>query len=285
MKLATLKDGSRDGQLAVVSRDLTSAHLATHIAGTLQRVLDDWNFISPQLEDLVATLDGGKARHAFPFDPRQCMSPLPRAFQRLVAAPDGQALAHAASGDFLGPCDDLRPSAAGTATGTGARLQPALAAITGDVAQGVDAGGGLDGIRLLMLIGHWQLPGGAEAATCSAVALTPDALGDAWRAGRAHLRLQVLLRGQPLGMDGLDGLDDTASAMPADLGTLIARAAATRRLRAGSIVCAPLAVALAGALQTGDSLRLDLLASDGQGVFGAIAPTLAGPPAPADGAP
>ena len=81
MKLATLKDGSRDGQLAVVSRDLSRVHFATGIAGTMQRLLDDWNFLSPQLEDLYATLNDGKARHAFDFDPRRCMAPLPRAFQ------------------------------------------------------------------------------------------------------------------------------------------------------------------------------------------------------------
>ena len=81
MKLATLKDGSRDGQLAVVSRDLSQAHFAAGIATTLQQVLDDWNFLSPQLEDLYATLNGGKARHAFNFDPRHAMAPLPRAHQ------------------------------------------------------------------------------------------------------------------------------------------------------------------------------------------------------------
>jgi chromosome segregation protein len=62
MKLATLKDGSRDGQLVVVSRDLASAHFAAGIATTMQQLLDDWNFVSPQLEDLYATLNGGKAR-------------------------------------------------------------------------------------------------------------------------------------------------------------------------------------------------------------------------------
>jgi len=81
MKLATYKDGSRDGQLVVVSRDLGSAHYATGIADTLQQVLDDWNFLSPQLEDLYQTLNSGKARHAFPFDPHNCMAPLPRAYQ------------------------------------------------------------------------------------------------------------------------------------------------------------------------------------------------------------
>jgi fumarylacetoacetate (FAA) hydrolase len=81
MKLATYKDGSRDGQLVVVSRDLSTAHYATGIAQRLQQVLDDWNFLAPQLEDLYQTLNGSKARHAFPFDPKQCMAPLPRAYQ------------------------------------------------------------------------------------------------------------------------------------------------------------------------------------------------------------
>ena len=81
MKLATYKDGSRDGQLVVVSRDLSTAHYATGIAARLQQVLDDWNFLSPQLQDLYETLNQGKARHAFPFDPAQCMAPLPRAYQ------------------------------------------------------------------------------------------------------------------------------------------------------------------------------------------------------------
>src|SRR5437868_3691976 len=81
MKLATYKDGSRDGQLVVVSRDLGTAHYATGIAAKLQQALDDWNFVAPQLQDLYDDLNQGKARHAFPFDPAQCMAPLPRAYQ------------------------------------------------------------------------------------------------------------------------------------------------------------------------------------------------------------
>jgi fumarylacetoacetate (FAA) hydrolase len=69
MKLATYKDGSRDGQLVAVSRDLSTAHYATGIAHTLQQVLDDWNFLAPQLQDLSHTLNHGKARHGFPFEP------------------------------------------------------------------------------------------------------------------------------------------------------------------------------------------------------------------------
>lgn len=81
MKLATYKDGSRDGQLVVVSRDLGTAHYATGIASKLQQVLDDWSFLSPQLQDLYDQLNSGRARHPFPFDPAQCMAPLPRAYQ------------------------------------------------------------------------------------------------------------------------------------------------------------------------------------------------------------
>ena len=81
MKLATYKDGSRDGQLVVVSRDLATAHFATGIATRMQQALDDWNFIAPLLQDLSVALNHGKTRHAFPFVPEQCMAPLPRALR------------------------------------------------------------------------------------------------------------------------------------------------------------------------------------------------------------
>ena len=81
MKLATIKDATRDGQLAVVSTDLKTAAIADGIAGTLQNALDDWNFFAPQLQDLYDALNQGKARHSFEFDPYRCMAPLPRAYQ------------------------------------------------------------------------------------------------------------------------------------------------------------------------------------------------------------
>ncbi|MDO4591662.1 MAG: fumarylacetoacetate hydrolase, partial [Comamonadaceae bacterium] len=85
MKLATYKDGSRDGQLVVVSRDLRLAHYATGIASRMQQVLDDWTFMAPQLQDLYQQLNTGRTTHAFAFDPSQCMAPLPRSFQYLEA--------------------------------------------------------------------------------------------------------------------------------------------------------------------------------------------------------
>ena len=75
MKLATYKDGSRDGQLLVVSRDLATAAYASHIANRMQQVLDDWNFLSPQLQDIYDALNSGRARNAFAFDAAQCMAP------------------------------------------------------------------------------------------------------------------------------------------------------------------------------------------------------------------
>jgi fumarylacetoacetate (FAA) hydrolase len=81
MKLATLKDGTRDGQLIVVSRDLKTAVVADGIARSLQRALDDWAFIAPQLDELYRQLNDGRARRSFDFEARNCMAPLPRAYQ------------------------------------------------------------------------------------------------------------------------------------------------------------------------------------------------------------
>src|SRR5213595_2244807 len=128
MKLASYKDGSRDGQLVVVARDLGTAHYATGIASRLQPVLDDWGFMSPQLEDLYQTLNHGKPRHAFAFDPALCMAPLPRAYQwadgsafinhvelvrkaRNAEVPKSfytdPLIYQGGSDDFLGPGDDV----------------------------------------------------------------------------------------------------------------------------------------------------------------------------------
>ena len=174
MKLATYKDGTRDGQLVVVSRDLASAHYATGIAMHLQQVLDDWGFLSPQLQDLYDALNAGRARHAFPFDPAQCMAPLPRAYQwadgsaylnhvELVrAARDSEVPAtfytdplmyQGGSDDFIGPCDDVVvPSEA-----FGIDFEAEVAVVTGDVPMGCTPEQALDGIRLLMLVNDVSL--------------------------------------------------------------------------------------------------------------------------------
>ena len=163
MKLATIQDGSRDGQLVVVSRDLTQAHFAHGTASRLQQVLDDWNFLAPQLEDLSVALNGGKSRHAFAFEPRQCMAPLPRAYQwadgsayinhvELVRRARGATLPESfltdplmyqgGSDDLLGPCDEARFGS----EDWGIDFESEVAVITGDVALGSSPEQGLEGI-------------------------------------------------------------------------------------------------------------------------------------------
>jgi len=261
MKLATYRDGSRDGQLVVVSRDLSQAHYATGIASRLQQVLDDWSFLSPQLQDLYAALNHGRARHAFPFDPQQCMAPLPRAYQwadgsayinhvELVRKARGAEVPQSfytdplmyqgGSDDFLGPCDPIvMPSEA-----MGIDFEAELAVVTGDVKMGATPEQALEGIRLVMLANDVSLRNlipaelakgfgffqSKPATAFSPVAVTLDELGEAWQSGRVHLALQSSWNGRKV------GLCDAGPEMTFHFGQLIAHAAKTRNLRAGAIV-------------------------------------------------
>ena len=261
MKLATYQDGSRDGQLVVVSRDLSTAHFATAIASRLQQVLDDWNFLSPQLEDLYTTLNVGKARHAFAFDPKMCRAPLPRAYQwadgsayinhvelvrraRNAEVPasfyEDPLMYQGGSDDFLGPCEDA-PFAS---VDWGIDFEAEVAVVTGDVPSGVSADAALEGVRLLMLVNDWSLrhliPGelakgfsffqSKPATAFSPVAVTPDELGAAWSGGRVHLAVESVWNGKRV------GLCDAGEEMTFHFGQLIAHMAKTRQVRAGSIV-------------------------------------------------
>ena len=261
MKLATFKDGSRDGQLVVVSRDLTTAHFATGIATRLQQVLDDWNFLSPQLQDLYVTLNQGKARHAFEFVPSMCAAPLPRACQwadgsayinhvelvrksRKSEVPESfytdPLMYQGGSDDFLGPYDDAPFASADW----GIDFEAELAVVTDDVANGATADQALDGVRLVMLANDWSLRNliAAElakgfgffqskpATAFSPVAVTPDELGDAWRGGRVYLPMLVQWNGRQVGQC------DAGPEMTFHFGQLIAHIAKTRNVRAGSIV-------------------------------------------------
>ena len=261
MKLATYKDGSRDGQLVVVSRDLTTAHYASGIATQLQQVLDDWNFLSPQLQDLSQTLNQGKARHAFPFDPKLCMAPLPRAYQwadgsaymnhvELVRASrnsevpanfyEDPLMYQGGSYDFLGPRDDVVcPS-----TDYGIDFEAEVAVITADVPMQATPEQALDGIRLVMIANDVSLrrliPSelaknfgflqGKPATAFSPVAVTLDELGDAWEQGRLHLSMRVDWNGKRVGMC------EAGPEMTFHFGQLIAHLCKTRNVRAGSII-------------------------------------------------
>jgi len=290
MKLATYKDGSRDGQLVVVSRDLASAHFATGIATRLQQVLDDWNFLSPQLEDLSAQLNGGKARHAFAFDPRLCLAPLPRlglfaqsaAYVGAGAGADGRPAWPRAGGPVRGPCADaVLPAVTGRPI-----CEPSLAVVTGDVAPGVDSGPALESVRLLMLLADWQqVPDGDDAHALpigpafASVAVTPDELGGGWQRGRATLAVSIRRNGRPWARLA------AGPGQKLHFGQLIARLAATGPLGAGSVIaCGPIPAAEGSptptALTAGDTLHIEALGEHGQSVFGAIeqAVRLSGPP-------
>lgn len=261
MKLATYKDGSRDGQLVVVSRDLQSAHYATHIANRLQQVLDDWNYLAPQLQDLSDTLNMGRSRHPFAFDPAQCMAPLPRAYQwadgsaylnhvelvrkaRAAEVPESfytdPLMYQGGSDDFLGPCDPI----VAVSEDMGIDFESELAVITGDVPMGSSPERALDSVRLLMLVNDVSLRNliptelakgfgfvqSKPATAFSPVAVTPDELGEAWARGRVHLPLQSIWNGRKV------GLCDAGADMTFHFGQLVAHLAKTRNVRAGSIV-------------------------------------------------
>ena len=261
MKLATYKDGSRDGQLVVVARDLGTAHYATGIAAKLQQVLDDWSFISPQLQDLYDAVNNGKSRHAFPFVPAQCMAPLPRAYQwadgsafinhvELVRAArhsevpatfyEDPLMYQGGSDDFLGPCDDaVVPS-----EDYGIDFEAEVAVITGDVPMLATPEQALDGIRLLMIANDVSLRNlipaelgkgfgfvqSKPATAFGPVAITLDEVGDAWDGGRLHLTLQSAWNGRKVGMC------EAGPEMTFHFGQLIAHLCKTRNVRAGSIV-------------------------------------------------
>jgi fumarylacetoacetate (FAA) hydrolase len=261
MKLATYQDGSRDGQLVVVSRDLTLAHYASGVATRLQQVLDDWNFLSPQLEELSQTLNHGKARHAFAFDPALCMAPLPRAYQwadgsafvnhvELVRRARGAELPESfltdplmyqgGSDDFVGARGDI----VAASVEHGIDFEAEVAVITGDVAMGTGPQAALEGIRLLMLANDVSLrhliPAelakgfgflqSKPATAFSPVAATPDELLHAWSGGRVHLNLESTWNGKRV------GLCSAGDEMTFHFGQLIAHLCKTRNVRAGSIV-------------------------------------------------
>jgi fumarylacetoacetate (FAA) hydrolase len=261
MKLATLKDGTRDGQLAVVSRDLSVAHIASSIAPTLQRALDDWNFISPQLADLYETLNQGKTRHAFEFDATKCMAPLPRAFQwadgsayvnhvdlvrraRNAEMPESfwhdPLMYQGGSDDFIAPTD----GALFASEEWGIDFEGEIAVVTDDVPMGTTAAQAGEHIKLLMLVNDWSLRNlipaelakgfgffqSKPATSFSPIAVTPDELGDAWQEGKVHLPLTVTWNGKRFGQANA-GVD-----MVFNFPTLVAHICKTRSARAGSIV-------------------------------------------------
>jgi fumarylacetoacetate (FAA) hydrolase len=261
MKLATLKQGGRDGTLMVVSRDLTRCQPVSAIARTLQAALDDWSTIAPQLAEVFDALNNNAARHAQPFDPALCHSPLPRAYQwadgsayvnhvELVRKARGADMPpefwtdplmyQGGSDSFVGPQDPVFA----LDEAWGIDFEAEVAVVTGDVPMGATPADCRSHIRLVMLVNDVSLRNlipaelakgfgffqSKPASAFSPVAVTPDELGDAWDGGKVHLPLVVHLN------DELFGRPNAGADMTFDFPRLIAHVARTRELEAGSII-------------------------------------------------
>ncbi len=261
MKLATLKHGGRDGTLVVVSRDLSRCQPVPALARTLQVALDDWDAIAPQLAEVYAALNNNAARHAEPFDPALCHSPLPRAYQwadgsayvnhvELVRKARGADMPpefwtdplmyQGGSDSFVGPRDPIWAKD----EAWGIDFEAEVAVVTGDVPMGATPADCRRHIRLLMLVNDVSLRNlipaelakgfgffqSKPATAFSPVAVTPDELGEAWDGARVHLPLVVHHNGALFGRPNA-GVD-----MTFDFPQLIAHVAKTRELEAGSII-------------------------------------------------
>jgi len=261
VKLATLKDGTRDGRLVVVDRGLTRAVAAPEIATTLQAALDRWSHCEPALRRVAQDLDAGTCKQAVAFHATQAMAPLPRAHHwvdgsayvnhvELVRKARGAEMPasfwtdplvyQGGSDDLLGPTDDVPvPSEE-----FGIDLEGEIAVITDDVPIGVGVADAGSHIRLLMLVNDWSLRNlipaelakgfgfyqSKPATAFSPVAVTPDELGEAWRDGRVHLPLVSSINGEHFGHP------DAGVDMTFNFPQLIAHVTKTRRLGAGAIV-------------------------------------------------
>ena len=259
MKLASLKQG-RDGKLVVVSKDLSTYADAGDIAPTMQAALDDWADTEPKLQTLYEKLNAGDS-DGQPFDQSQAHSPLPRAYQwadgsayinhvELVRKARDAEVPESFYHDplmYQGGSDDFLPPRADIPLGDvkwGCDMEGEVACIVDDVPMGVSSEEAAKHIKLLMVLNDVSLRGlipgelakgfgffqSKPATAFSPVAVTPDELGDAWADNLIHLPLSVDYNGEPFGRAQVD--DDATF----DLADLVAHAAKTRNLGAGSII-------------------------------------------------
>ena len=262
MKLASIRNDTRNGALAVVSRDLARATLAYDVAPTLQAALDDWDYIAPQLQNLYDELNrGGSGSRVFSFEAAQCMAPLPRAYQWLDASaylPHVELLRRARGAElpanagrdplmyqgnsdyFIGCCDPIHAAS----EEWGIDLEAEVAVILGDVPSGAAPDKTGDCIRLIALLNDVSLRNlipaelakgfgfvhGKAATAVAPVAVTPDELGAAWDGRRVLAAVNVRVN------DTLLGRPDCGIDMRFDYPHLIAHAAKTRPLGAGAVL-------------------------------------------------
>lgn len=333
MKLATLKKGGRDGTLVVVNRTLTHCRAVPAIARTLQAALDDWETCEPQLRQVYEALNSGAFTAPDVFDQAACHSPLPRAYQwadgsayvnhvELVRRARGAELPpefwtdplmyQGGSDSFVGPRDPV----CALSTDWGIDLEAEVAVITGDVRMGCSVVDTAKSVRLLMLVNDVSLRNlipnelakgfgffqSKPASAFSPVAVTPDELGADWVDSRVHRPLTVFLNG------ALFGQPDAGTDMVFNFAQLVAHAAKTRELCAGSIIgsgtvsnkqgglqgssianggvgyCCIAEVRMYETIETGkpvtaymqfgDKVRIEMLDRQGASIFGAIDQTV-----------
>ncbi len=318
MKLASLKDG-RDGRLVVVDRRLQKCVAANGIADTLQHALDEWDNLLPRLRELAEALESGRRRDAQPFNPRLCAAPLARAFQiadgsaylshvELVRRARGSDMPpefkteplmyQAVSDSIMGPMDPI--IAADEAYGID--FEAEVAVITGDVPMGSSAEEAAEHIRLIMIMNDVSLRNlipaelakgfgffhGKPPNAFSPVAVTPEELGSAWKDGKIHLPIISTYNGREIGRP------DAGADMQFSFPQLIAHAAKTRPLGAGTIIgsgtvsnydrsrgvscLAEIRMiekieqgeSKTSFMKFGDTIRIEMKDGAGQSVFGAI---------------
>ncbi|HUT50255.1 MAG TPA: fumarylacetoacetate hydrolase family protein [Alphaproteobacteria bacterium] len=323
MKLGSLNSGGRDGTLVVVSNDLSQAAEVPDIASTLQSALENWVIAAPELASIHRMVCEGNYANAFALDPSTLMAPLPRAYQFL----DGSAylnhvelvrkarkaemppslyedplMYQAVSDGFLAPTQDI----ALASEDFGIDFEAEVVAVLDDVPMGVSRAAARDHIKLIMLVNDVSLRGlippelakgfgfivGKPRSAFSPVAVTPSALGAAWDGGKVNLPLRVAKNGEHFGAPNA-GVD-----MNFDFPALIAHAAQTRPLAAGTIIgsgtvsnrdCSKGFCCIAeirtietieeGAPKTpfmkfGDRVRIEMLDEAGASIFGAIEQTV-----------
>jgi fumarylacetoacetate (FAA) hydrolase len=319
MKLGSLKEGGRDGTLVVVSRDLTTAELAIGIAPTLQAALENWETAAPRLNAMYEALNEGRGSAIFPLDMKELAAPLPRAYEfvdgsaylphvervrkaRNATVPESfyvdPLMYQATSAGFLGPRDPV----AVVSEDYGIDLEAALIVVTDDVPMAVTPEQAAARIQLIGLVNDVSLRNlipdelakgfgflqSKPRSGLSPVFVTPDELGDAWRGNKVNLALVTHINGEWFGAPEC-GVD-----MQFDFAQLIAHAAKTRPLSAGTIVgsgtianqdtargasCLAekrMLEIIAGGkpttsfLKFGDCVRIEMCDRDGHSIFGAI---------------
>lgn len=261
MKLASYNNGRRDGQLMLVSRDLTKTVAVPAIAHTMQQLLDGWDLLRPQLQELYDALNEGMLDNAQAFDEAKCLSPLPRAYQwadgsayvnhvELVRKARGAEMPETfwtdplfyqgGSDSFIAPKADILLAS----EDWGIDFESEIAVITDDVPMGVSTDNAAKHIKLLMLVNDVSLrnliPGelakgfgffqSKPSSSFSPVAVTPDELGVRWEDSKVHLPLITYLNGELFGRPNA-GVD-----MTFNFSQLVSHVAKTRPLGAGAII-------------------------------------------------